>query len=225
MKPELRRFGTSQSPVVVIDGFSGDARAVVETAAALAPFPSSAGTYYPGLRRILSERDLDAWHYVETLLHAAAPFLGGAFDFVRFDLLEASFSMVTAPPETLAPAQRAPHFDFADPDYVAILHYLADTPGTAFYRQCLTGIETITEANREAFIAAASHESGSLTGYINGSNGHFEQIGMVEGDMDRLAIYQGRLLHSGLIPEGMDFSADPRRGRLTANLFVKGYRA
>ena len=225
MKPELRRFGTSQSPVVVIDGFSGDASAVMDLAAGLAPFPPSTGTYYPGLRRILSERDVDAWRYVETMLRAAAPFLGGAFDFVRFDLLEASFSIVTVSPETLAPAQRAPHFDSTDPDYVAILHYLADTPGTAFYRQRSTGIEAVTEINCETFIAAAHRESASLAGYISGSNGHFEQIGLVEGNMDRLAIYQGRLLHSGLIPEGMDFSADPRRGRLTANLFIKGYRA
>jgi hypothetical protein len=225
MKPELRRFGTSQSPVVVVDGFSGDASAVVEIAAALAPFPSSAGTYYPGLRRILSEADRDAWAYVQRTLEAAAPFLGGAFDFARFDLLEASFSMVTARPETLAPPQRAPHFDSADPGYVAILHYLSDTPGTAFYRQRSTGIETITDANRDVFIDAARRESPALTGYTNGSNGHFEQIGAVEGHADRLAIYQGRLLHSGLIPEGMDLSADPRRGRLTANLFVKGYRA
>jgi hypothetical protein len=225
MKPELRRFGTSQSPVVVIDGFTGDAQSIVDLAAALAPFPSSAGTYYPGLRRILSEADGDAWAYVRRTLEASAPFLGGAFDFVRFDLLEASFSMVTAPPETLTPAQRAPHFDSTDPDYVAILHYLAETPGTAFYRQRSTGIETITEANCDAFVAAARRESPALTGYTNDSNQHFEQIGMVEGCADRLVLYQGRLLHSGLIPEGTTFSADPRRGRLTANLFVKGYRA
>lgn len=225
MKPELRHFGTSQSPVVVIDGFSGDARAVIEVAAALAPFPSSAGTYYPGLRRVLSEADDAGWAYVRRTLEAAAPFLGGAFAFKRFDLLEASFSMVTALPETLAPAQRAPHFDSADPDYVAILHYLADTPGTAFYRQRSTGIEAIAEANRDVFVATARRENPALSGYTNGSNDHFEQIGAVEGHADRLAIYQGRLLHSGLIPEGLDFSADPRRGRLTANLFVKGYRA
>lgn len=225
MKPELRRFGTSQSPVVVIDGFSGDAQAIVDIAAALAPFPSGAGTYYPGLRRILSEADGGAWAYVQHTLEAAAPFLGGAFDFDRFDLLEASFSIVTTPPETLAPAQRAPHFDSADPGYVAILHYLAETPGTAFYRQRSTGIEAITDANRDAFIDAARRESPSLSGYTNGSNGHFEQIGLVEGHADRLVLYQGRLLHSGLIPDGMVFSADPRRGRLTANLFIQGQRS
>jgi hypothetical protein len=225
MKPELRRVGTSQSPVVVIDGFSGDVQAVVDIAAALAPFPPDAKTYYPGVRRILSERDGHGWAYVRSTLEAAAPFLGGAFGFVRFDLLGASFSMVTARPETLGLAQRAPHFDSTDPDYIAILHYLSDTPGTAFYRQRSTGIETITEANRDAFVAAARRESASLSGYTNGSNGHFEVVGAVEGHADRLALYQGRLLHSGLIPADMDFSADPRRGRLTANLFVKGYRA
>ena len=40
---------------------------------------------------------------------------------------------------------------------------------------------------------------------------------------DRLVIYQGSLLHSGIIPPGMSFSADPREGRLTANIFVRGH--
>jgi hypothetical protein len=38
-----------------------------------------------------------------------------------------------------------------------------------------------------------------------------------------MIIYQGSLLHSGIIPRGMNFSVDPREGRLTANLFVQGY--
>jgi hypothetical protein len=31
------------------------------------------------------------------------------------------------------------------------------------------------------------------------------------------------LLHSGIIPADMSFSTDPREGRLTANLFVRGH--
>jgi hypothetical protein len=38
-----------------------------------------------------------------------------------------------------------------------------------------------------------------------------------------LIIYQGSLLHSGIIPPGMPFSSDPEVGRLTANLFVRGH--
>jgi hypothetical protein len=223
MRPELRHVGENRSPVVVVDGFSGDVDGAVEIAAALAPFPSNHGSYYPGVRRPITEADADAWSYVEALLERAAPFVGGAFDVERFDLLEASFSMVTAPPATLAPAQRAPHFDSTDPGYLALLLYLGDTPGTAFYRQRSTGIETVTEDNLPRFVDAARRESATLAGYTSGSNAHFEQIGAVAGVADRLIVYQGRLLHSGIIPADMVFSDDPRRGRLTANIFIRGH--
>lgn len=45
---------------------------------------------------------------------------------------------------------------------------------------------------------------------------------MVEGKIDRVVIYRGSLLHSGIIPPGAELSSDPRYGRLTANLFVLG---
>lgn len=222
MKPQLHRVGDSRQPVVTVDDVTGDPFAIIATAARLAPFPPSR-TYYPGLRRIFTEADADAFAYARRLLETAAPFIGGAFDADEFTLVEASFSIVTAPPGTLAPAQRTPHFDSADPADIAVLHYLADTPGTgtAFYRQRSTGIELVTEANRDRFVAAARTESGSLEGYTNGSNAHFEQIGRVDAVPDRLVIYRGALLHSGIIPDGMKFSADPRQGRLTANLFVR----
>lgn len=222
MKPELHRFGDSREPVVTVDGATGDVAPVIAIAARLAPFPPSQ-TYYPGLRRIFTQADADAVAYACRLLETVAPFIGGAFDADGFDLLEASFSIVTAPPETLTPPQRAPHFDSTDPNYVAVLHYLADTPGTgtAFYRQRATGIEMVTEANRDAFVAAAKIESEGLAGYTNTANAHFEQIGRIDAAPDRLVIYRGALLHSGIIPEGMKLSADPRQGRLTANLFIR----
>jgi hypothetical protein len=37
-----------------------------------------------------------------------------------------------------------------------------------------------------------------------------------------MIIYQGSLLHSGIIPPGMPLNADPREGRLTATIFVRG---
>jgi hypothetical protein len=61
------------------------------------------------------------------------------------------------------------------------------------------------------------------SGYILGSNPHYEQIGAVEAVPDRLIIYQGSLLHSGIIPPGMNRSANPHEGRLTANIFVRGH--
>lgn len=223
MTPELRRVGEAQSPVVVIDDFTGAVDEVVELAAAMAPFPSSAGNYYPGLRRPIVPGE-PAYGYVKHLLETAAPYIGGGFDVDTFDLLEASFSIVAAPPATLAVVQRAPHFDSTDPDYIALLHYLSDTPGTAFFRQRATGIELVDEGNMAAFVGTARRVNATLSGYIHGSNQHYEQIGQIEGVRDRLAIYRGAMLHSGIIPSDMAFSADPRAGRLTANIFIKGHR-
>jgi hypothetical protein len=223
MTPELRRVGEARSPVVVVDDFTGAVDEVVELAAAMAPFPSSSGTYYPGLRRPIAAGNA-AYGYVERLLEAAGPFIGGGFDVDTFELLEASFSMVTSAPAMLDPAQRAPHFDSTDPDYLALLHYLSHTPGTAFFRQRATGIELVDDRNVDRFVATARRVNDDLSGYTFGSNQHYEQIGKIEGVRDRLAIYRGSMLHSGIIPPDMVFSADPRLGRLTANIFIKGRR-
>jgi len=228
VKPQLRRFGDSNSPVVVIDGFSGRCDEIVRIAEELAPYPGVSGGYYPGVRRVITEADEAANDYVERTCEVAAQFIAGAFDVAGFDLIEASFSIVTLHPSELQPAQRAPHFDSDDPKQYALLHYLRvpGESGTAFYRQRSTGIERVTPANLARFVETAKAEAARLdpgSGYIRGSDAFFEQIGAVEAVPDRLVIYQGSLLHSGIIPDGMSLSTDPREGRLTANLFVRGH--
>jgi hypothetical protein len=222
MRPELRRVGVGAQPVVVIDHFGGRPDALVEIAAAMAPFPRPT-TYYPGLRRLIRREDEAADAYVVTTLERAGPFIAGAFDADRFDLIEASFSIVTDAPDRLSPAQRAPHFDSSDPDYLAILHYLSgvERTGTAFYRQRSTGIESVEEGNLGRFVATARRESAQLSGYTTGSNAFFEQIAAIEAVPDRLIIYRGSLLHSGIIPADLPLDPDPRRGRLTANFFIR----
>jgi hypothetical protein len=227
LRPELHRIGNSQSAIVIIDDFSGDAARIVDIAAALAPYPPQ-GSYYPGLRRMIKTTDSAANAYVEEACERAAQFIGGAFDIDEFDLVEASFSIVTSLPSELSPPQRAPHFDTTDQKHLALLHYL-NVPtgsGTAFYRQRATGIERVTESNFGLFVGMAKHDAATLRGdpgYINSSDDFFEQIAAIEAVPDRLIIYQGSLLHSGIIPPGMSFSDNPREGRLTANLFVRGH--
>lgn len=225
-EPRPRRvlIGEAQSPVVIMDGACGAPAAVIDIAAALAPFPHAAGGYYPGVRRLLTPQDRDAVHYVRGLLQAAGPSICSGFGAKGFGLIEASFSLVTSRPDSLSPPQRIPHFDSVDPDYLAVLHYLVPTAGTAFYRQRATGIERVTEANAGTFVMHAQQDSLALTGYTAASNQAFEQIGKVEGLADRLVIYQGSLLHSGIIPPEEPLSADPRQGRLTTNIFVKARR-
>ena len=223
---ELLLVGAERSPVLVFDEASGDPAALVETAAALSPYPA-ASNFYPGLRRLIGTGDVAAMAYVTRLLRSIGPRLCQTFGLTGFQLLEASFSMVTTPPERLSPPQRAPHFDSPDPDYLAVLHYLSATrgTGTAFYRQRSTGIEQVSAASLARFVEAAQRETTTASGYIHGSNAAFEQTGAVEAAPDRLIVYRGRLLHSGIIPPGATLETDPRKGRLTANLFVHGRRA
>jgi hypothetical protein len=226
VRPELKRFGQAQSAVVVIDEFSGELGNILAIAERLAPYPPHTN-YYPGVRRVITSSDAAADTYVTETCERAAQFIGGAFDIDSFDLIEASFSIVSTPPSSLAPPQRAPHFDTTDPKHLALLHYLRvpQDSGTAFYRQRSTGIERVTEDNLATFVRIAEAEAARLpsdSGYILGSDDFFEQIGSVEAVPDRLVIYQGSLLHSGIIPPNMPLSADPRDGRLTANLFVLG---
>lgn len=228
MKPRLERVGDSESPVVIIDDFSGAAQKIGQLADELAPFPSIKGdNYYPGVRRVITEADERAYAYVLDTCERAAPFVGGAFDVTRFDLEEASFSVVTLLPEQLRPIQRAPHFDGPDQNLYALLHYLRVPPGsgTAFYRHRATRIERVSSTNLGYFTATASAELSKLpadSGYINNSDQFYEQIASVEAVPDRVIIYHSSLLHSGIIPSAMSFSAHPGEGRLTANFFLRG---
>jgi len=222
MTPALRRVGQGRHPVLVVDNVTGDVGRVVEIAAALAPFPQNQDSFYPGARRYILKEDEAAFAYAVRLLRAVGPFIVGAFGFDSFDWTEASFSMVTRPPDQLTPPQRVPHFDSSDPADLAVLHYLSDTEGTAFYRHRPTGIEQVDDDNRASFIRHSRPAALAASGYIHGSDRDYERIGHVEGMADRVVVYRGSLLHSGIIPPGASLSEDPRRGRLTANLFVYG---
>ena len=226
MKPEVRRFGNRQTPVVVIDDFSRSLEHILEIAEELAPYPRHSN-YYPGLRRIFTAADTAANAYVEETCEQAAPFIADAFDIDVFDLVEASFSMVTLKPTELIQPQRAPHFDTTDQKDIALLHYLRAPPnsGTAFFRQRTTGIEVVTELNVSVYVPVAEAQIPQIpanSGYFRGSDEFFEQIGAVEAVPDRMVIFQGSLLHSGIIPPDLPLTGDPRQGRLTANIFVRG---
>ena len=72
MRPELRRVGNTQSPVVVIDDFSGEAEEIAAIADALAPFPPiNSANYYPGVRRIIEPADAAARTLMSTSLAGA----------------------------------------------------------------------------------------------------------------------------------------------------------
>src|SRR5690606_13917440 len=109
-----------------------------------------------------------------------------------------------------------------------LLHFTGEaaTGGTAFYRHCRTGFETI-RPERVAPYAAALAEDEREHGpypprYFHGSDARYELIGEVEARPDRAIIYRGRLLHSGHVPVDPDPATARESGRLTINTFLVG---
>lgn len=143
-------------------------------------------------------------------------------------------SMVTLPPERLAPAQSICHRDrlqTADGQRVAasVLYLFDDAAlgGTAFYRPLRSALET--EALVQASVAlpadAFAARFGIEPGYIAAGNAWFERIAAVPARWNRLIVYDGDAFHSGDIASPARLTDDPASGRLTLNGFFTCSRA
>lgn len=218
---QIHRFGTEREPVVQIDGFSGRPDELLSRGRAAQFQPG--GASYPGLRAWCEPDYLDERR---DLLYAVLQQVFGFRKGVSLDM--STYSIVTLAPDSLAPLQRIPHYDHAAGEVIAIMHYLLgpESGGTAFYRHRRTGFETIDESRVDAYragLAADEREHGMPAAqYHVGNSDWFEEIGRIEAAPDRMAIYRGRLLHSGVIPDAAALSDDPATGRLTINMFLRG---
>ncbi len=216
-------LGREGEPLLILDGVMRRPQALVDYAAREVSFRPAWGPAdgFPGIRAPAP------LNYVESLVRSLSPILEKAFglDRVRLARAECNFSIVTLPPERLAPRQRIPHVDTVDPLQFALLHYLCDARfgGTAFYRHRATGFETLTAERLASYESARDRELAArppAQGYIAADTAEYEQIGAVDAQFDRLIVYRSRLLHSGRIAPGIDLPEDPREGRLSANIFV-----
>lgn len=220
-KLTVHAFGREREPVVVIDDFTGDPARLL--AAGRAADYQPGGAAYPGIRAWAEPAYLDVRR---DLMFAV---MGRVFGFSRGIRCEVStFSLVTVPEAELSPLQRIPHYDHSSAELVAVMHYLlpATSGGTAFYRHRRTGFETITPEREAAYNAGLAEDERAFglppARYHHGDNERYELIGEVEALPDRLVLYRGRLLHSGVIPDPAALSSDPARGRLTVNMFLRG---
>lgn len=219
--PIVHHFGREREPVVQIDGFSG--RAAELLAAGRTAEYRPGGASYPGIRAWAEPAYLDLRR---ELMFAVMQRVFGFGQGLRCDV--STFSLVTVPEPELAPRQRIPHYDHAGGEIVAVMHYLLgpETGGTAFYRHRRTGFETITPARESAYNAALAEDEREFgmppPRYHYGDSDSYELIGEIAAAPDRLILYRGRLLHSGVIPDPSALSADPARGRLTINMFLEG---
>ncbi len=217
----IHRFGREREPVVQIDDFSGIADDLLEAGRKADYRPG--GASYPGVRGWAEPTYLDRRR---DLMYAI---MQRVFGFTRGVRCEVStFSLVTLAEADLAPLQRIPHYDHSSDELVAVMHYLLgpETGGTAFYRHRRTGFETITDAREPIYNAARARDEAEYglpeARYHHGTDDRYELIGEVEARPDRLILYRGRLLHSGVIPDPAALSDDPQKGRLTINMFLRG---
>ncbi|MBW8733267.1 MAG: histone acetyltransferase [Asticcacaulis sp.] len=226
MEVEVHEIGHSKSTVVVIDDFLTNAQDAVDMAAALPAFPPESKTGYPGRRHQIGPGD-KASRCVLEILTAAGPVIQSHYDADNYRVFEASFSLVTTPPQDRSPRQSIPHYDWDDPNYLAILLHLHRVPdtGTAFYRHIASDFEQVTHdtaAQYRTLVQAelAGHDA-VQAGAGGQSSANYEQIFQVEGRYNRLVVYQGCLIHSGYFSPDFNYSDDPRTGRLTANIFIQ----
>lgn len=217
----LQRIGLEREPVLVVEGLMRRAGSLVDYAAQEVAFEPVWGPTggYPGVR---APAPLD---YVEDVVRRLDPIIREAFALQGVGLAraECSFSLVTLPPERLAPLQRIPHVDTTDPLQFALLHYLCDAAhgGTAFYRHRATGYETLTPERQPVYERIRTGEiEAAAPAYIDGDSPHYERISAFDAAFDRVLVYRSRTFHSGRIAPGRTLSGDPRRGRLTANIFI-----
>lgn len=218
IRPDIvaRRVGAEGQPIVIVDGFHPDPDGL--RAAALAAVFEPGRHHYPGIRAPLPA------DYFAQVRAGLAPVLREVLEAGKgVELLDASFSIVTTAPEALGIEQRLPHVDAVQQGRIALVHYLSEGDGTAFFRHRATGFETIDAARSPGYLATLNAELRAdppAATYPFGDTALFERIAHVEARYNRAVIYRSALLHSGAIAPGAVLDSDPATGRLTATAFL-----
>lgn len=217
---QVHRFGQEREPIVVIDDFPCDFDGLCADAIAQNYAPN--GPFYPGLRAPASAGYLGAGGAViEAVLRDVFNIQTG------ISVAECNYSLVTTAPQDLKLIQKLPHYDGVEPGRLAVLHYLRgqERGGTAFYRHRASGYETVTAGRfddyRQRLAVEYERYGPSYDGYVYGDSDQFEMIGEIKARENRLIIYRGITLHSGVIADPARLSIDPAKGRLTVNTFFQ----
>ena len=213
-------IGRAKAPVLVVDQLVADPDALVAEAELTFSRGRRDRASFPGI--VTAGDQTFARSMVGHLMPMLCKVFGvsGRVQTGGFD-----FQLMTSPPDTLSPRQTRPHFDVTDLRVVASVLFLCRPPylGTAFYRHNATGFEVISPGRAIAYEAIQTEldERHSPRGYMNGDTPDFTEIARYEVAYNRMILFSAASLHSGLAAADQGLSADPREGRLTANLFLK----
>lgn len=220
MQFRVEYIGNERAPVVVVDNVWPEPQALIEAAAGKTDY-SVRSLYYPGVR---SSAPPD---YARAVTAQLSDIIRSTFGFTgELTITDSTFSLVATPAEKLVAFQRVPHFDSTDANRLAILHYLCGPRhgGTSFYRHRATGIESVTDENREHYIKTVNAQAKTAgvppPRFIDDDTDMFERIARYECTFNGALIYRGRILHSVNTPRDFVPDPNPRTGRLTLNTFL-----
>ena len=206
---------------VVIDNVLADPEAMVEWAAAQAFVKPSYP--YPGIVFDTSEA------LAQQVSDCFAQHARGKLGAWRTDGVGMRFSLITVPPQELAPVQWQCHRDRLQVNaphmlYGASVLYLFKNPalgGTSFYMPKLPPQETSRLVGDSDRLSAAEFGAryGLSAGYMHGSNAYFERVASVDAVWNRMICYDGGQFHSADVNTSLPLDPNPRTGRLTLNGF------
>jgi len=222
MEYECLKVGQDQQELVRVDSYMQGVDALRQDAITGNNF-AVADSFYPGVRMAITDA------YIVQLVRN---FHGIIRDFFNLDLrrikkASSKYSIVTFNPQDLQLMQRIPHFDAPSRDSLAVIHYLCDAPdsGTSLYRHRETGYEYIDKGRCEKYVDSVQQrfDDPALypSGYICGNTEDYEQIASFEALYNRLVMYRGSSLHSGIIRPDYNFDPSPETGRLTVTSFIE----
>ena len=215
--------GVENTPVIIIDDFALNTDELIAYACKTAEFIPDEKTLYPGIRADLPNS------YRDIVIDEIADKLMDMYGVSRDKSVvkgTSSYSLLGLPASKLSSLQRIPHFDTNEMGVFALLHYLNTGAfgGTGFFRHKPTEFERISIYRIQNYMRSVerfmAEEGIPAMRYINSSTNHYELIEEIDYVPNRLVVYPGNLLHSGLVTEENDVGTDPKTGRLTANIFV-----
>ncbi|MCT2529639.1 DUF6445 family protein [SAR92 clade bacterium H921] len=222
MEYECLTIGTDQQELMRVDSYIQGADALRQEAIANNNF-AIADSFYPGVRMAISDA------YIVALVRN---FQGVIRDFFKLDLrtiksAASKYSIVTSQPEDLKLMQRIPHFDAPSRDSLAVIHYLCDAPdsGTAFYHHDETGYDFIDRGRlgnyEQSIVTRFQDPTRQPAGYVCGGTEDYSEIASFGAVYNRLLMYRGSSLHSGIIRPDYNFDPSPETGRLTITSFIE----
>jgi Family of unknown function (DUF6445) len=223
-QPVVQTLNMGEHRILIIDDFLQNPAAMVDFAAnsSFSAYPGQAEKKgYPGIRaRAPEDYSVNITLFLEPLIkaHYGVP--------AELDIRKSicAFSLTTTPEQELGPLQRTPHFDASTPWHMAVLLYLCDERhgGTGFYRHNATGLQQITGDTCEHYLDVYYEEMNAkrpAQRYFHESSEQFTLLGLLPAKFNRLAVYQGSLLHTACVNPALSIDPNPRSGRLTVNTF------